>query len=47
MRIDPKQNKDYRIDFDRIKELTGKYEEIKKSSKINSYNVQSRGKVTN
>jgi len=37
-------NQNYNIDFERIKELISKYEEIKKSGEIKRYNEESTKK---
>jgi hypothetical protein len=37
-------NQDYGIDFERIKELISKYEEIKRSGEIRRYNEESTKK---
>ncbi|MEM3502842.1 MAG: N-6 DNA methylase [Nitrososphaeria archaeon] len=44
MSVGPEQNKDYKIDFDRIKELISKYEVIKKSGEIRKYNEETTKK---
>ncbi|MEM3255640.1 MAG: hypothetical protein QXE05_03150 [Nitrososphaeria archaeon] len=44
MGVDPEQKKDYKIDFERIKELTSKYEQIKQSDEIRRYNEETTKK---
>ena len=41
---EPMDRKDYNIDFERIRELVSKYEQIKKSGEIKKYNEESTKK---